>query len=82
MTSNVVGGWTTGISLMPDVGAKPERAPAGLIATRAIETKDGWRGQILVDKEIVFETGDLVDSEDALELVNQRVVARVKKLFV
>lgn len=79
MNSTFTAGWN-GMWLTPDTN-KPEKTPEGLIVTRAVETQDGWRGQILVDKEIVFETEATNESQDALAAVNIRVVTRIKKLF-
>lgn len=75
---------STGYTLDLPAGAKPAPAPKGLLATRAVETKDGWVGQVIVDTEILYESklypGE-DGSADALEHVNARVVERIKKLF-
>lgn len=51
-----------------------------LLETTAVRTLDGWRGQIIVDGEIVYETQSET-MEDALAAVNTHVVARVKWLL-
>ena len=73
-------GSTYSISLSPTEGDRPE-TPSGLIVTRAVETKDGWFGQILVDKEIVYQSEPHEDGDEAIKAANARVVGAVKGLF-
>lgn len=75
------GNSTTGYSLSFTTQGKPEQTPAGLIITRAVETKKGWRGHVVIDKEIVYETKPKTNSEDAMKEVNRYVMNRVKALF-
>ena len=78
------------ITLDPTKGTERPKTPAVLIVTRAVETKDGWLGQVLVDKEIVFQTdpitADTFDAEDAgrdaIKAANTRVVQAIRALFV
>jgi hypothetical protein len=72
---------TNGLSLGMDTGSRPEPPPKGLIVTRGVQTKAGWIGQVIVDKEIIFETEPHEDSDEAMEEVNGYVVGRIKKLF-
>jgi hypothetical protein len=53
-----------------------------LIETRALQLKDGWVGQIIMGGEIVWETKPYGESEDALDEVNQRILARFKRMIV
>lgn len=62
-------------------GTERPRTPSGLLVTRAIQTKDGWRGQILVDKEIVYESNPTQCGDDAITFANTRVVDTIKGLF-
>lgn len=83
---NVMSGSPVTYTLGIDSGGKPEKTPAGLITTRAVETKDGWVGQVIVDKEIVYETALYMHSEEnpdelAMIEVNAYVVERIKGLF-
>lgn len=63
-------------------GTHPAITPRGLLATRAVETKDGWRGQIIIDQEIVFETEPQSSSASSLQEANRRVVNTIRNLFV
>lgn len=83
--------WTyTGMVIDAKEGERPEKTPHQLIATRAIETKDGWLGQIIMSGEIVYETDPQVDddgehvrgSELALEAVNTEIQEAFKRLIV
>lgn len=71
----------TTMTLTVPSGAEPPRTPSGLIATRAVETKDGWLGQVIVDKEIVLETPLTRYSDTAIREANKRVVTAIKALF-
>lgn len=73
MTSN-------GISLSGQ-GDSPIKTPAGLLVTRAVEVKDGWVGQIIVDKTIVWEGAPTEDEKAALTVVNGRVVTKLSALL-
>lgn len=63
-------------------GKRPEPTPTELIATRAIQSKDGWLGQIVMAGEIVYETKPQKDSRAALRKVNGRVHNSFKRLIV
>lgn len=88
--------WTTlsssgnSFNLPVNQGGSPEPPPKGLLATRAVEIKDGWIGQVLVDREIVWESdaiteADVGDNERpgdvAQDLANDAVLNRIKRLF-
>lgn len=74
--------YSTGIVLDTSAGKAPERTPKELIATRAIQAKDGWLGQITMAGEIVYETAPQETSQDALEHVNRRIHKAFKRLIV
>jgi hypothetical protein len=69
------------------VTTEPMRTPSGLLVTRAVETQLGWVGQIIIDKVIVWESAPCDPDEDktgerkALKEANERVIARLRKIF-
>jgi hypothetical protein len=89
-------GFTTGtntIMFSPPAGDRPADPPKGLISTTAVHTRDGWRGQVLIDGEIILESDPFPDGEgayvpdpdgkrDAVKWANQIVIDRLKRLFV
>lgn len=60
---------------------KVPKAPSGLVVTQAVQTKDGWLGQVIVDKEIVWEGAAEEDGEDAIQAANAKVVQVFRALF-
>jgi len=79
-----LGGGNFTLTVPAEKGERPEKTPSGLIATRAVETRDGWRGQVIVDKTIVFESDAISGedaAEDAMKVANSRVVTAIKTLF-
>jgi hypothetical protein len=70
-----------GITLATGVGETPKPTPKELIVTRAIESKSGWLGQIIMLGEIVYETKPQTTSQYALTKVNGRVHKRFKRLI-
>jgi hypothetical protein len=70
------------ITLSPEVRDTRPKTPAGLIVTATAQTKEGWLGQVIVDKTIVWESGAFRNSEDAVDAANRRVVEAVKNWFV
>ena len=70
-----------GITFAPAGSPPPAGVPKGLIVTRAIETKDGWVGQVIVAEEIVWETPARKKAHQAERAATQRVIERVKSLF-
>ena len=80
-----MGNSTVTYTLGMEPGRKPEPAPRGLICTRAVETRGGWIGQVIIDTEIVYETPPITGEEDAGEMAQQEansyVIERVKALF-
>lgn len=73
---------TAGFGIRIETGDRPEKTPRGLLNTRAVELREGWFGQIIVDEEIVFQSAvPHGRSVDAIEEVNGRVVDRIKALF-
>lgn len=72
--------YTNGL-VLTTTAAEPVTTPKGLLITRSVETKEGWVGQIIVDKAIVWESAPMEDQHDASAEATSRVVARLKKLF-
>ncbi len=66
---------------------EPIKTPTGVLVTRCVETKEGWVGQVIVDKTIVWESEGFQGDEDdtgerkAVKAANSRVVAALTKLF-
>lgn len=72
---------TNGITFAPAGSPQPSSAPKGLIVTRAIETKDGWVGQIIVAEAIVWESEPTKKPHQAERAATGRVIERIKSLF-
>jgi hypothetical protein len=80
-TYGTTAGSTYGITLTTTSGEARPRTPSGLVVTQAVQTKDGWLGQVIVDKEIVWESDASRDGEEAIQAANTRVVEVFKTLF-
>jgi hypothetical protein len=76
-----VSGSSYGITLAPERTETRPTAPRGLIVTQAVQTKDGWLGQIIVDKAIVWESLPHDEGEEAVAAANTRVVEVLRQLF-
>ena len=86
--------WTSGVVLDTKSGDRPASTPKELLSTRAIESKDGWLGQIVMSGEIVYQTEPQTDaaeddpqapfrgSEKALALVNRRIHDAFRQLIL
>ena len=74
--------YSTGIAFDTKTGEVPARTPKELVATRAIESKDGWLGQIIMSGEIVYETKPQQTSQKALGKVNRRIHDSFRRLIV
>ena len=81
--------WTySGMLVDAEKGERPAKTPKELIATRAIQMKAGWVGQIIMSGEIVSETEPFQDTDDeegselALTAVNQQILDAFRKLIV
>lgn len=61
--------------------SEPVKTPAGILVTRAVETKAGWVGQIILDKDIVWESEPKHKSDEAVMDANDRVVDKLRRLF-
>jgi hypothetical protein len=70
-----------GITLATGTGETPKPAPKELIATRAVESQNGWLGQIIMSGEIVYQTKPQETSQRALGKVNKRVHDRFRRLI-
>jgi hypothetical protein len=70
----------TGITLVP-TDTERITTPKGLLVTRAIQMKNGWVGQIIIDKTIVWEGTPEEDERDATQQATQRVVERLMAIF-
>ena len=80
----------SGVTLDVAKGERPEKAPKELLATKAVQLKDGWVGQIIMAGEIIHQTAPFVDDEDAeieagseraLAGVNDHILARFRRLI-
>jgi len=76
-----VSGSSYGITFSPDTSETRPRTPSGLIVTQAVQTKDGWLGQVIVDKEIVWESEPGDGGEAAVGAANRRVVEAFRQMF-
>lgn len=81
LSYGTVTGSSYGITISPEQADTRPKTPAGLIVTQAVQTKDGWLGQVIVDKEIVWEGDPQPEGEDAIQAANARVVQAFKALF-
>ena len=73
---------STGYYLDAKKGDRPAATPKELLATRAVEAKDGWLGQIIMAGEIVHETKHHETADEALEEVHTHILKKFKKLIV
>jgi len=73
---------TSGLTMDTGTGARPAPTPTELLATRAVQAKDGWLGQIIMAGEIVWESKPQKTSAQALRRVNQRVHDAFRRLIV
>lgn len=70
-----------GVNLSAGSSPAPQGAPQSLIATRAVELKDGWAGQVIVAGEVVLEDPAWESARDAEEWATRIVADRIKALF-
>jgi hypothetical protein len=80
MTQITTTTYGNGIVWTPQVSERND-TPKGLLVTRAVEVKDGWVGQIIVDKAIVWQGAEMEKQCDAVEQATEKVVVRLRKLF-
>lgn len=73
--------YSTGLVFDTKTGESPARTPRELIASRAIEAKDGWLGQIVMSGEIVYQTKPQETSQKALLKVNRRIHNSFRRLI-
>lgn len=71
----------TGISVSPGESPAPAKAPKSLIATRAVEVKGGWAGQVIVGGEVLLQKGGFKHSDDAEMWATKKVLDGIKSLF-
>lgn len=69
-----------GITLTTGAGLV-QAVPKGLIATRAVQLKDGWVGQVVVAEEVVKEKDGFDSGKDAEEWVSAHIVSALKRLL-
>jgi hypothetical protein len=81
-TANTLQWNVNGLIIDAAQGPKPEKASGKLLSTRAVETADGWLGQIIMAEVIVYQTKPQQTSEQALGKVNRRIHNRIKRLIV
>lgn len=80
-TYGTLSGSSYGITVSPETAERTPKTPSGLIVTQAVQTREGWLGQVIVDKEIAWESTPEADGEDAIQAANGRVVEAFKQLF-
>ena len=76
-----VSGSSYGLTVAPARNDEKPRTPPGLIVTQAVQTRDGWLGQVVVDKTITWESDPCADGDDAVQEANGRVVEAFRQLF-
>jgi hypothetical protein len=76
-----VAGSSYGMTISPAKNDERPKTPSGLIVTQAVQTRVGWLGQVIVDKEIIWESAPDEDGEAAVGAANDRVVEALKHLF-
>lgn len=76
----MTGSMWSGITMTTGTGSI-QAIPKGLIATRSIETKHGWVGQVCLAEEIFLEKDGFETSAQAQEWASGKVVAALKKLL-
>lgn len=75
--------WTTTGQIIDTVrGERPAKASEALLSTRAVESKRGWLGQIVMLGNVVYEVGPFKTSEKAMRRVNSRIYERIRLLIV
>lgn len=79
--NSTFGGSISTMTLIPTTAAPPKNTERGLFATAAVQTKDGWLSQVIVDREIIREFGPFKTSAEAMEAANSHIVKRIRKLF-
>ena len=78
---------SNGILVTAGESPSPSGVPKGLIATRSVQLKDGWVGQVTVAEEIVWESEPFEDAEgDSGARIAEReatefVITRIKGLL-
>jgi hypothetical protein len=70
-----------------DKGSTPKDAPEALVHTRAVETKAGWIGQVIIGGAIVWESLAMGGDADtggraAQQAANTKVIQVFTDLFV
>lgn len=79
-----IGTSSSGFQLTTTTSGRPPSTPKGLFATRAVETRAGFLGQVIVDGEIVWESDPYKgyrSGEDAQREANKYIVDRFKALL-
>lgn len=81
--SLITGTTTTlnGISISSGSSPAPVSVPSALIVTRAVETKEGWVGQICVGGIIIWETAPKNNSTKAETEATERVLNKIIKIL-
>ena len=80
-TYGTLSGSSYGFAITPQTAGEKPTTPPGLIVTQAVQTRHGWLGQVLVDKQIVWESDLDEDGEAAVQVANARVVEAVTWLL-
>jgi len=80
-TYGTVAGSSYGITIAPETADRKPTTPSGLIVTQAVQTRDGWLGQVIVDRQIVWESTPKESGDAAVQVANSHVVEALKHLF-
>lgn len=81
-TSYNQGTMTTGMTWSPSGSPEPAKVPKGMIVTRAVETKVGWVGQIVVAEEIIWESDPRGKAHHAEEDATFHVVGAFRAMLL
>lgn len=73
---------SNGILVSAGTSPAPLTTPKGLIVTRAVETKEGWFGQIIVAEQIIWESRMFKTAQPAEEAATKRVIAKITRMLV
>lgn len=80
-TYGTLSGSSYGFAITPQTAGEKPTTPPGLIVTQAVQTRHGWLGQVLVDKQIAWESDPWGDGDAAVKAANIRVVEALTQLL-
>jgi len=64
-----------------NAGPRRTESPNDLIATRAVQLKEGWVGQVWVDRTVVWQSAPQGNEGRAQRKANDHLVKRLLKLL-